>query len=176
MCKQLSVSRAAYYKWLTREMSENERENRQIAELVERIHTESPDKGYRRMALIMGQEDDALSQSRLTGIKQAMAEEELTVEVVCNESPYALDDAVLDNLLITQNRPEVLLCSNNHLALHCLQHIRRLGLKIPEVLMSGNHQKVNEWRKEKSLEITKKNRPDLLKKAELSEKERKKLE
>ena len=90
------------------------------------------DKGYRRMALIMGQEDDALSQSRLTGIKQAMAEEELTVEVVCNESPYALDDAALDNLLIPQSRPEVLLCSNNHLALHCLQHIRRLGLKIPE--------------------------------------------
>ena len=84
------------------------------------------------MALIMGQEDDALSQSRLTGIKQAMAEEELTVEEVCNESPYALDDAALDNLLIPQFRPEVLLCSNNHLALHCLQHIRRLGLMIPE--------------------------------------------
>ena len=84
------------------------------------------------MALIMGQEDDALSQSRLTGIKQALAEEELAVEVVCNESPYALDDEVLDNLLIPQSRPEVLLCSNNHLALHCLQHIRRLGLKIPE--------------------------------------------
>ena len=90
------------------------------------------DKGYRRMALIMGQEDDSLSQSRLTGIRQAMAEEELTVEVVCNESPYALDDAALDNLLIPQSRPEVLLCSNNHLALHCLQHIRRFGLKIPE--------------------------------------------
>ena len=38
-----------------------------------------------------------------------------------------------------------------------------MGLKIPEVLMSGNHQKVDQWRKEKSLEITKKNRPDLLK-------------
>ncbi len=37
-----------------------------------------------------------------------------------------------------------------------------LGLKVPEVLVSGNHEKVNEWRKQQSLEITKKNRPDLL--------------
>lgn len=90
------------------------------------------DKGYRQMAFIMGREDDALSQSRLTGIHQAMSEEELTVEVVCNESPYALDDAVLHRLFMRQQRPEVLLCSNNHLALHCLQQIRRLGLKVPE--------------------------------------------
>ncbi len=90
------------------------------------------DKGYRRMALIMGQEDDSLSKSRLTGLNQVMAEEELTVEVVCNESPYALDDEVLDELLLRSPRPEVLICSNNHLALHCLQHIRRLGLNIPE--------------------------------------------
>ena len=37
------------------------------------------------------------------------------------------------------------------------------GLKVPEVLLSGNHAKINEWREKKSLEITKKNRPDLLK-------------
>ena len=36
------------------------------------------------------------------------------------------------------------------------------GLKVPEVLVSGNHAKINEWRTQKSLEITKKNRPDLL--------------
>lgn len=91
------------------------------------------DKGYRHMAFIMGQEDDALSLSRLTGINQVMSEEELDVEVICNESPYALDDdATLKELLLRQDHPEVLLCSNNHLALHCLQHIRRLGLKIPK--------------------------------------------
>lgn len=37
------------------------------------------------------------------------------------------------------------------------------GLSVPEVLLSGHHAKIDEWRKEKSLEITKKNRPDLLK-------------
>lgn len=36
------------------------------------------------------------------------------------------------------------------------------GLKVPQVLLSGNHAKIDEWRAQKSLEITKKNRPDLL--------------
>ena len=38
-----------------------------------------------------------------------------------------------------------------------------MGLTVPEVLLSGNHQEVEKWRKEKSIEITKKRRPDLLK-------------
>lgn len=37
------------------------------------------------------------------------------------------------------------------------------GEKVPEVLLSGNHQNIDKWRKEKSLEITKMKRPDLLK-------------
>lgn len=37
------------------------------------------------------------------------------------------------------------------------------GVKVPAVLVSGNHQEVEKWRKEKSLEKTKKLRPDLLK-------------
>jgi tRNA (guanine37-N1)-methyltransferase len=41
------------------------------------------------------------------------------------------------------------------------------GLAVPEVLRSGNHAKIDEWRREKSLEITAKRRPDLLKKEEL---------
>jgi len=39
-----------------------------------------------------------------------------------------------------------------------------MGLKVPEVLTSGNHAQVDKWRLEKSLEITKKLRPDLLEK------------
>ena len=37
-----------------------------------------------------------------------------------------------------------------------------MGLKVPEVLTSGNHGLVDKWRLEKSKEITLKNRPDLL--------------
>lgn len=36
------------------------------------------------------------------------------------------------------------------------------GYIVPEVLISGNHKKIDEWRREKSMEITKKRRPDLL--------------
>jgi len=36
------------------------------------------------------------------------------------------------------------------------------GKKVPEILLSGDHKKVNEWRQNKSLEETKNNRPDLL--------------
>ena len=35
--------------------------------------------------------------------------------------------------------------------------------KVPEVLLSGDHKKIEQWKKEKSLEKTKRVRPDLLK-------------
>ncbi len=37
------------------------------------------------------------------------------------------------------------------------------GVEVPEVLMSGHHANVEKWRREKSLEVTRKKRPDLLK-------------
>ena len=36
------------------------------------------------------------------------------------------------------------------------------GMKVPDVLLSGNHDKINKWRKEKRLKITSEKRPDLL--------------
>ncbi len=39
-----------------------------------------------------------------------------------------------------------------------------MGEKVPEILLSGNHAEVDKWRKQKSLEITKQKRPDLLEK------------
>ncbi len=37
------------------------------------------------------------------------------------------------------------------------------GLSVPEILRSGDHAKIDAWRRERSIEITKKCRPDLLK-------------
>ncbi len=37
------------------------------------------------------------------------------------------------------------------------------GLKVPEILLSGNFPKIDEWREQKALERTQKRRPDLLK-------------
>ena len=45
----LGVARAAYYRWLRGKKCGRELENEKIAELVEQIHNESPDKGYRRI-------------------------------------------------------------------------------------------------------------------------------
>ena len=36
------------------------------------------------------------------------------------------------------------------------------GMKVPEILLSGHHENIEKWRKNKSLEITKKKRPELL--------------
>lgn len=52
MCEQLDITRAAYYKWLHRDIPEAERENKQIAQLIQ----EYDDRfnhilGYRRMTL-----------------------------------------------------------------------------------------------------------------------------
>lgn len=45
----LGVSRAAYYRWLSGKKCARELENEKIAEIMEQIHTENPDKGYRRI-------------------------------------------------------------------------------------------------------------------------------
>ncbi len=37
------------------------------------------------------------------------------------------------------------------------------GMKVPDVLLSGNHGEIEKWRRAQALERTKKNRPDLLK-------------
>jgi len=37
-----------------------------------------------------------------------------------------------------------------------------MGDKVPDVLLSGNHKDIEKWRKEQSLILTQKNRPDLL--------------
>lgn len=36
------------------------------------------------------------------------------------------------------------------------------GLKVPEILLGGNHAKIIEWRKARAIERTRQNRPDLL--------------
>lgn len=43
------MARSAYYKWASGKTSDRVRENTYIAEIVEKIHCEYPDKGYRRI-------------------------------------------------------------------------------------------------------------------------------
>jgi tRNA (guanine37-N1)-methyltransferase len=46
------------------------------------------------------------------------------------------------------------------------------GIDVPEVLLSGNHEKIRQWRLEQSLLRTKQRRPDLLEKLELDDEQK----
>jgi tRNA (guanine37-N1)-methyltransferase len=67
---------------------------------------------------------------------------------VLNDETSALTDSFQDNLLAppVYTRP-----------------VEFRGWKVPDILMSGNHKNIEEWRHEQSLQRTKDRRPDLLK-------------
>jgi len=50
------------------------------------------------------------------------------------------------------------------------------GMAVPEVLVGGNHEQIRKWRRRKALEKTLRNRPDLLKRQELSAEDTKLIE
>ena len=66
---------------------------------------------------------------------------------VLNNETSALTDSFQDNLLAppVYTRPEEF-----------------RGWKVPEILLSGDHKKIDEWRHQESVERTKQRRPDLL--------------
>ena len=50
------------------------------------------------------------------------------------------------------------------------------GLRAPEVLMNGDHQQIRRWRRQQQLRKTRKNRPDLLQGAALTDEDQRLLE
>ena len=67
---------------------------------------------------------------------------------VLGDESSALNDSFQDNILA----PPIYTRPSNY-----------EGLKVPEILLSGNTPKIESWREDKSIEITKKLRPDLFK-------------
>ena len=59
---------------------------------------------------------------------------------------------------------------------HYTRPLEFRGWQVPEILLSGDHAKVARWRREQSLLRTRQRRPDLLEKANLSDKDLKFLE
>ena len=49
------------------------------------------------------------------------------------------------------------------------------GMRVPQVLLSGDHERIRRWRREKMIELTRQRRPDLLSKAALSREEKLRL-
>lgn len=50
------------------------------------------------------------------------------------------------------------------------------GMRVPEVLLGGNHAEIARWRRREALRKTRRNRPDLFERADLSADERKQLD
>ena len=51
-----------------------------------------------------------------------------------------------------------------------------MGMRVPDVLLSGHHANIKQWRREQSLLRTKEHRPDLFEKVELDKKDKKFLQ
>ena len=91
------------------------------------------DKGYRRIVFLMGDAElDQISHRRLDGINIVFEEEELSIETITGISGYEESRTITEEILERKEIPEVILCTNNYLALGCIQSIRTKGLRIPE--------------------------------------------
>lgn len=58
---------------------------------------------------------------------------------------------------------------------HYTRPVELRGIRVPEVLLSGHHEKIRKWRKEQALRATLAKRPDLLESAVLDDEARKML-
>ena len=91
------------------------------------------DKGYRRIVFLMGNaKEDQISLRRLDGINMVFEEEELTIETITGITNFEESRIVTEKILMRDKIPEVILCTNNYLAMGCLQSIRAKQLRIPE--------------------------------------------
>lgn len=91
------------------------------------------DKGYRRIVFLMGDaKKDQISARRLAGINMVFEEEELSIEKVTGITTYEESRVAMEEILKRNQLPEVILCTNNYLAMGCIQSIRAAGLEIPK--------------------------------------------
>jgi tRNA (guanine37-N1)-methyltransferase len=135
--------------------------------------------GYEHIALICG---------RYEGIDERIREHLITDEISIGD--YVLTGGELPALIlvdaVARLLPDVLgdpegAADDSHASgLLEYPHYTRppdfRGWSVPEVLLSGDHARIEKWRREQALMRTFQRRPDLLGKADLGEKDRKFLE
>lgn len=91
------------------------------------------DKGYGRILFMFGDhEKDKISERRLQGLIGPIGEEQLPVETVDDITTYEMAHEAMKKILSRKELPQVVLCTNNYLALGCMQSIKEAGLSIPE--------------------------------------------
>jgi len=121
---------------------------------------------YKRLVLICGHYEGV--DERIRGL----ADEEVSIGdyvLTCGELPaLVLVDAVvrlIPGVLGHKESTKSESFENN--LLEYPQYTRPAefeGMKVPEILLSGDHKKIEAWRKEEALRRTKERRPDLIKK------------
>ncbi len=82
---------------------------------------------------------------------------ELPAMVICDAVARYVDGVISDGSLVDESFSDG--------GLEYPQYTRPAefkGLKVPEVLLSGDHKKIDEWRREEAAKITAQRRPDLL--------------
>ena len=91
------------------------------------------DKGYRRICFLMGDaQTDVISARRLSGLLLVMDDEGIPIETVRDVTSYERSRIAMGEILQREKPPEVILCTNNYLAMGCMQSIRAAGLAIPK--------------------------------------------
>jgi tRNA (guanine37-N1)-methyltransferase len=105
-------------------------------------------------------------------IPGALGNEDSTV----NESFSAAEPSAHESVLLTSYQPPFASAQGKPVTSHQLldfPHYTRpaefRGWQVPEILIGGNHEEIRRWRRERALEKTRRNRPDLLASALVSE-------
>lgn len=83
---------------------------------------------------------------------------ELPAMVVCDCVARYVDGVISDGSLVDESFSDGLLEYPQY-----TRPAEYKGLKVPEVLLSGDHKKIDIWRREQSEAVTRKRRPDLIK-------------
>src|SRR5271170_5086486 len=93
---------------------------------------------------------------------------------VGNEASTQQESFTIDTKVKSSNGADSTCGSNGLLDYpHYTRPAEFRGIKVPEELMSGNHEEIRKWRRQRALEKTLRNRPDLLEGAVLSEEDKK---
>lgn len=137
---------------------------------------------------LSGQERIALLCGRYEGVDERIRQHLVTDEISIGD--YVLTGGELPALMIidaiSRLMPEVLgnptgaEDDSHSMGLLEYPHYTRppefRGWKVPDVLLSGDHAKIEKWRREQALTRTFNKRPDMIEKAELSKQEKKYVE
>ena len=83
---------------------------------------------------------------------------ELPAMIVSDSIIRLLDGVITDSSLIAESFTDELLDYPTY-----TKPQEFMGMKVPDILLSGDHSKIKAWREEKRIERTKERRPDLLK-------------